>query len=158
MSVIRSTISRVVVVVIAITGLVVACGGNGDTASDDVVTIGNIALTDRQEEMVQLSDQYLAAWKSLDPAAVTALFAPDGTIESILYDDEFRISDGTLTDRVQAAMNAFDMASLERVGPQLVDGDMVYGVSRAGPQTFSTLLVFTPSGTVQILRHISLNS
>lgn len=159
--------SRLFVNLLLTASLLVGCSGGSSSdaetsvttpAVSDVVTVGNVALTDRQQEMVQLADQYLAAWKSLDPAAVAAFFAPEGKLESILYDDEFRVSDGTLTERVQAAMNAFDLASLEPVDPLFVDGNMVYSVSEAGPSTFSSLLVFTDTGTVQLLRHISLNS
>jgi hypothetical protein len=127
-------------------------------AVSDVVTVGNVPLTQRQQEMVRLARQYGDAWRSTDPAAVAAFFAPEGKLESILYEDEFRVSDGTLTERVQAAMNAFDMPSLEPVGPLFVDGNMVHSVSKAGPNTFSSLLVFTDTGTVRLLRHISLNS
>ena len=149
------------------TSLLVGCSGGsaGDAetsiptpAVSDVVTVGNAPLTDRQQEMVRLARQYVDVWRATDPAAVTEFFAPEGTLESILYDDEFRVSDGTLTARVQAAMNTFDMASLEPVGPLLVDGNMVYSVSKAGPDKFSSLLVFTDTGTVRLVRHISLNS
>jgi hypothetical protein len=159
--------SRRFVTLLLFASLLVGCSGGSvsdaetsipTSAGSGVVTVGNVALTDRQQEMVEVTDQYLAAWRSLDPAAVTAFFAPDGKLESILYEDEFRVSDSTLTERVQAAMNAFDMASLERVGPLLVDGDMVYSVAKAGSSQFSSLLVFTVTGPVRLVRHISLNS
>jgi hypothetical protein len=159
--------SRRFIGLVLIAGLLVGCSGGSvsdaetsipTSAVPDVVTVGNAPLTDRQQEMVRLARQYVDAWKASDPAAVTEFLAPEGTLESILYEDEFQVSDGTLNDRVQAAMNAFDMASLEPVGPLLVDGNMVYSVSEAGPNRFSSLLVFTDTGTVRLLRHISLNS
>ena len=129
-----------------------------DVDVSDVVTVDNVALTDRQTEMVRLTQQYLDAWKAGDPDAVAAFFAPEGKLESILYEDEFRISNCTLIDRVQAAMTTFGLSSLERVGPQLVDGSTVYSVAKAGSSQFSSLLVFTDTGPVRLLRHISLNS
>ena len=126
--------------------------------SDDVVTVGNVALTDRQKDMVYLTRQYADAWKSEDPDAVAAFFAPEGKLESILYDSEFRVSNCTLTERIRAAMDAFDMASLERVGPLFVDGNRVYSVATTGSNQFSSLFVFTDTGPVRLLRHISLNS
>jgi hypothetical protein len=157
--------SRRFVSLLLTASVLVGCSGGSDaetsiptSAVSDIVTVGNVALTDRQQEMVQLARQYGDAWRATDPAAVTAFFAPEGKLESILYEDEFRVTDGTLTARVQAAMNAFDMAALEPVGPLLVDGNMVYSVSTAGPSNFSSLLVFTDTGTVRLLRHISLDS
>ena len=129
-----------------------------DVDVSDVVTVGNLALTNRQEEMVRLTKQYLDAWKAGDPAAVAAFFAPEGKLESILYQDESRVSNCTLTERVQAAMTAFGLSSLESVGPLFVDGNTVYSVAKAGFSQFSSLLVFTDTGPVRLLRHISLNS
>jgi hypothetical protein len=129
-----------------------------DVDVSDVVVVGNVALTDRQVEMVGLTKQYLDAWKAGDPNAVAAFFAPEGKLESILYEDEFRISNCTLIDRVQAAMTTFGLSSLESVGPLFVDGNMVHSVAKAGSSQFSSLLVFTDTGPIRLLRHISLNS
>lgn len=122
------------------------------------VTVGGAPLTDRQQEMVRVATDYGAAWRSTQVDAVVDLFAPNGQIESILYDDVFGIGDGALADRVRAAMNAFDLTALEPVAPALVDENRLYWVSTSNGNTFSTLLVFTETGPVEIVRHISLNS
>lgn len=141
---------RVLVALIALVALVWAAFigwtlGNSESESD-VYVIGGGELTERQEEMVRVADEFDTALRDGDGAALLALYVPQGVL-TVPHEPDYRADDGTLAEFMENRTRE----SLVSFPPTLVMGDSVlrYG-SYAGEH--ATLIRFTSSGDVLIIR------
>ena len=73
-------------------------------------------LTDRQEQMVRLLDDYVAAWQRGDGAAAEAMFTENGQL--VIFGTVYRATDGAIADVVEAT----PATSLVVPEPVLVNG------------------------------------
>jgi hypothetical protein len=112
----------------------------------DLYVIGGGELTERQEEMVRVADEFDAALRDGDGETLLALFVPQGVL-SVPGEPTHRVDDGTIA----GFMENRSRESLVSFPPTLVMGDSVlrYG-SYDGEH--ATLTRFTPNGDVLIIR------
>jgi hypothetical protein len=120
-----------------------ACGGNDD-ASSDVVTASGTDITERQRDMLDITDHYLAAWSDTDGDAVASFMAPDGYIEYPERDEVYFVSDGTLQQRVSNG----PYTTLHAHAPRLVYDDRIVLMGEIDALSLNWLSVirFTTSG------------
>lgn len=98
-------------------GLVI---GRATAPSDEPAYLaGGGALSDRQEQMLDVLDEVELAWRAGDAEAVAAAFVPTGS--ATFGDVTYRIDDGTLATYVTGG----DWSSLTVLEPVLVDGNTV---------------------------------
>lgn len=141
-----------VVVLIAVVALLL--GGLGgwllrgdDGGNDDVIVVNGSELTERQEEMLQIGDEYFAAVRDGDGDTLASLFVPEGYVTFEQMNREARVDDGSLARTVSGGVNP----GLEIFEPVLVFGDtLVYTYELAGNTI--EVMKFTPSGEVEIIR------
>jgi hypothetical protein len=142
--------NRVLVVLITVVAVVLAAfigwTIGGSESEPDVYVIGGGELTERQEEMVRVADEFDAALRDGDGEALLALFVPQGVL-SVPGEPAYRADNGTLAEFMENRTRE----SLVSFPPTLVMGDSVlrYG-SYDGEH--ATLTRFTPSGDVLIIR------
>ena len=147
-----------VVVVAAIAVLVglaagwVIFGNNDDSSSDNVaryVTPGSVELTERQTEMVELVDQYMAAWSATDGQRLETLMVEGGHVEYAEQGWRFDLEDGSLQDRV--SNGPYD--SIRTYAPMLVYEDRIVLTGRVDSIDVEWLSVvrFTTSGEVKVI-------
>jgi hypothetical protein len=121
-------------------------------AMDDdpaAVAVGGGSLTERQQQMVDVLDEYEAAWRANDAAAVMAFFAPGGSFSSA--GTQYLMDDGSMA----AFINGGSWDSLTGSDPVLVAGNEVaLHTTWAGTEWFN-VIEFTASGDPLIVRHIS---
>lgn len=121
-------------------------GNDGD--GTDPIVAGGGELTARQEQMVEVYDDYIEAWRNGDGAAAAALFTPDGRIE--FWGTEYRIDDGTLESYVDR-MRAPVPRTLE---PLVIEGETILGFHTLGASTREDNMQFTRTGEVLIRSHV----
>lgn len=121
--------------------------GTGGDSTDPIVAGGG-ELTARQEQMVDMIDDYLAAWKAGDGEAAVALFTADGTMTWGRYD--YRVVDGTLASLVER----MPTPSLELLEPFIVEGNTVFSYQRLLGSTAEDIFEFTSTGDLAIRRHL----
>gem|GEM_PF-6501399 len=126
-----------------------AAGEAGDDESP-VVVAGGAPTTQRQEQMADLLDDYMAAWRSGDGEAVAAFYAPGGefVVASLVGTEVMRADDGSLAAYVEQG----SWASKVHLTPVLVHGDsLTCFYSYAGTRVAT--VDFTSSGEVLIVRN-----
>jgi hypothetical protein len=141
-----------VVVLIAVAALLL--GGLGgwllrgdDGGTDDVIVVNGSELTERQEQMLQIGDEYFAAVRDGDGETLASLFVPEGYVTFEQINRQARVDDGSLAQIVSGGVNP----GLELYEPVLVSDDtLVYTYGLAGDTT--EVMKFTPTGEVQIIR------
>ena len=121
-------------------------GTDGD--STDPIVAGGGELTARQEQMVEVYDDYVAAWKSGDSDAITALFTPNGTFE--IFGTTYRVEDGTLASYVER----MPVPTIEMLQPLLVHRDTILDFHRLGGSNREDVVQFTRTGEVLITSHV----
>jgi hypothetical protein len=125
--------------------------GNSGDETPRVVTAQGVELSDRQQQMVDLMDEYEAAWRSGDVAAFEALVTTDFRyIESADsdYPDVYLWSDGSFQDRVSGGL----YSSIEVYEPYLVHEDLV----AAGGDFGMVIIEFRPGMPLAIQSHTHL--
>jgi len=139
-----------------ILGLLVALvvGGLGGWlargATDDAsaYVAGGGALTERQEQMVDLIQDSGEAWATGDAQALEGMFADDGTFT--VFDVTYRMDDGSL----QAYMDETSFPGLKLYGPIVVRGNqavMFHNYATFGD--IADVFEFTPEGELMIVSH-----
>jgi hypothetical protein len=90
----------------------VACGDDSDssttasqataatTMEPEYIVPGGAGLSERQREMVSMVEAYVAAWQATDGHGVASFMTADGYIEYRHDNTIYRVSDGTLQERV----------------------------------------------------------
>ncbi|MDJ0769854.1 MAG: hypothetical protein QNJ12_13725 [Ilumatobacter sp.] len=120
-----------------------------DSGSDDVVVVNGAELTERQEEMLRVGDEYFAAERDGDGNKMISLFVEQGHVTAptgSLVKTEFRVDDGSLEAMVSRATNV----GLETYEPVLVfDHTIIYASSRHGGEV--DVMKFTPGDDVLII-------
>lgn len=136
-------------VVVALMVIAVAIGWllrGDDGGSDDLVVVNGAELTERQEEMLRVGEEFYAAVGEGDGDKAASLFVPRGYVETLQARGQLRIDDGSLAQRVSNA------PSVELYEPVLVfDDTLVYTMYRTG-RDMTEVMQFTPSGDVLIIR------
>lgn len=126
---------------------------DSDGGEPDAVVVGGGELTARQEEMLELIDDYELAWRNGDGEAVAALFTEQGVLDVI--GTEVPIEGGALADYV----DGHPAPTLEVLEPALVSGDRLVNLHRigaegvVGPGRYSNVFEFTSEGEVLIVSH-----
>jgi hypothetical protein len=93
--------------------------GRATAPSDESAYLaGGGALSDRQEQMLDVLDEAEQGWRAGDGDAVTATFVPTGTMT--WGDRSYRVDDGTLA----AFVTGGDWSTLTILEPVLVDGSV----------------------------------
>lgn len=139
-------IALVAIVALLLAGL----GGwmlRGSDDESDAVVVAGAQLTDRQEEMLRVAEEYELARANGDVDAVLELFVPQGVIN--LNGDIYRADDGSMAGFV-AGLSAPSRVDLD---PVLVHEDLVVSVLSYGGNN-AQMLKFTPSGEVLIIRSV----
>jgi len=155
-----TTVRRVIFVVVVAALLLVAGftagwllrGGDGASPPSYLVSGAVVAgdqLTDRQIEMVGLTEQYVAAFIAQDGDAVASFMVPDGYLAMpTLGDQVVRASDGSLQDWVEQT----GMIPNELNDPIAVYENQVVLTGRLGDNLdWMMLIEFTDSGEVKIV-------
>jgi hypothetical protein len=139
----------------------VACGDDSDssttasqptaatTVEPEYVVPGGAALSERQQDMVSMVEAYGAAWQATDGDGVASFMTADGYIEYPHDDTVFRVSDGTLQERV--TNGPYD--TLQTVAPMTVYDNWIVLSGRIDSMSLNWLSVvrFTPSGDVKTM-------
>lgn len=145
----RSYVWPIVVVVALLLGLV---GGWFIKAAmeDDptTVVVGGGGLTARQEEMVDVAEEYLLAWQEGETADALALMTATAVMKTDA-DDPLRVDDGSL----EAAIDGSAWTTLDLFDPMLIDGNTITQVGVYGGVRFTNVLEFTATGDVLIAEH-----
>lgn len=171
----RTARTGVLVAVVAVVALVVgglvlaACGDDDDTSApafvaglgDTVVVDGEVtdrdALTDRQQEMVEVARDYVNAWIDKDGDAVASFMTSDGYVVLPELNQTFRVDDGTLQEWVEGTLSEIPN---ELNDPLVVSGNqvVVVGYAERVDSDWMITLEFTGSGDVKIERdsHLAL--
>jgi hypothetical protein len=128
-------------------------GGDGASAPSYVVggavVVGD-ELTDRQLEMVDVTQQYVTAFMAKDGDAVASFMVPDGHIAlPTLTDQVVRADDGTLQDWVEG----LGMIPNELSDPIVVRDNYVVLTGRLDAPSLDWMIMirFTESGEVKIV-------
>lgn len=140
-----SAVTSIAIIIALALGLL---GGYVLRGSDDVdptapVTVDGSELTQRQEQMFDLIDDYVIAWQNGDGEAAAAMFHDDGHLR--VYGVERSIAD---------FITATPVPSLDILEPMLVHEDTMLNFHTiAGVGTLSDVIEFTPTGELLIVRH-----
>lgn len=150
-------VGRVVLVAAILFLLGLATGwaafGNNEASDSDTavtyVTPGSTELTERQTEMVELMDQYVAAWSATDGQRLETLMVDAGHVEYAEQGWRFDLEDGSLQDRVSNG----PYESMENYAPMLVYEDRIVLTGRVDSVDVGWLSVirFTTHGDVKII-------
>ena len=108
---------------------------------------GGGALSDRQEQMLDVLDEVELAWRAGDAEAVSAAFVPTGSATD--GNASYRIDDGTLATYVTGG----DWSSLTVLEPVLVDGNNVTFYYTVNGTSYLGSVVFTGTGDVLAVHH-----
>ncbi len=117
--------SAALILLLALVVPTVGCD-SGNDASADEVTVNGAEITDRQRDMLDIVDGYVAAWSATDGDAVASFMTPDAYIEYPERDEVFLVSDGTLQERVSNG----PYATLHAHAPAVVYDDRVVLMGR----------------------------
>jgi hypothetical protein len=126
---------------------VTACGG--EDASPDVVTASGTDITERQRDMLDITEEYVAAWGDTDGDAVASFMTPEGFIDYPEDDEVFFVGDGPLQQRVSNG----PYTTLHAHAPKLVYDDRVVLMGRIDALSLNWLSVirFTTTGEPLII-------
>jgi hypothetical protein len=115
----------------------------------EYIVPGGAALSERQRDMVSMVEEYLAAWQATDGEGVASFMTAYGYIEYPHDDTIYRVSDGTLQERV--TNGPYD--TLQTVAPMTVYDNWIVASGRIDSMSLNWLSVvrFTPSGDVKIM-------
>lgn len=126
-------------------GLVI---GRATAPSDEPAYLaGGGALSDRQEQMVDVLDEVEQAWRAGDAEALSAAFVPTGSATD--GNASYRIDDGALATYVTGG----DWSSLTVLEPVLVDGNTVTFYYTVNGTPYLGSVVFTGTGDVLAVHH-----
>jgi hypothetical protein len=146
----RSVITPIALVVAVVLGLLAGflVWGLGDTDSTAPVAAGGSELTARQEQMIDLLDDYVAAWRIGDSEAAATMFTENGVFTWL--GTEYRVDDGALANVV----TSLPVPTLDVLEPVLVnDTGMLHFHTVTGMGTFSNVFEFTADGELLIISH-----
>ena len=148
----RPTIAWLAVVAAAAASIGLLVGflawGGDDRDPTAPVAVGGDDLTQRQQQMVDLVDDYTAAWRAGDGDAVAALFAADGV--ATIVGQELPVEGGVLAAYVEAN----PLPTLDVLEPMLVgEAGMLNYHEAAGFGTLSNVIEFTTEGELLIVSH-----
>jgi hypothetical protein len=118
-----------------VVGFLLWGGSEGQPA---VVTRNGVELTQRQVEMVDVAEQYVAAWQANDGDALTSFMTPDATFSHADLNDEYTVADGSLQTLVSRTA-VYSTMQLDE--PMLVDGDHLVLVGRIDSMNLEFLSV-----------------
>jgi len=138
-----------------LSGWLLANAADEDSKPTTVVA-GNVALTDRQQEMIRITDEYTKAWQANDVNAVLAFYTSTGTFRAVPGGPTYRVDDGSL----EAFVRSGDWSTLTAIGPTMVVGGEVVLVTRtAGVGPWMNVLDFTQyiGAAPLILNHLSIS-
>jgi hypothetical protein len=125
---------------------------HGSSGDPDVIVAGGGELTERQEDMLDLFDEYTEAVLANDGAAVAEMFTENGTWSGDVG-DELAVSDGTL----EAFVNTFDFTAPLSMEPILVDQNRLIYAHEYMRGHYQDIVTFTMGGELQIVNHRILN-
>lgn len=139
-----------IIVGMAVVGLLIGLlGGWLLFGSDDVISVRETTLTDRQNEMVALIEADFTAWQANDVDTVLSYYTDNAVF--VALDVEYPVADGSLADYVRSFFGAKNM---EQLGPQVVvDGNTVITFHTYSGATYTNIFDFTTTGDVSIVRH-----
>lgn len=146
----RSVFTPIAIVAALIVGLIAgfALWGTDDTDVGDAVAAGGVELTARQEQMVDLIDDYVDAWQNGDGDAVAAMFAPEGSLT--VDGTEFPVEDGQLAGYVDRTPTP----GLDTLEPVLMSGNTMFNFhTLGGENTLNNVMEFTVNGELLIISH-----
>lgn len=136
-----------VLVIGAVAGWLARGPGHGTPA---YVVAGGGAPTERQQQMIEMFDDYVAAWRSNDPDAVLSFYTDEGVFEwAGRSGPEYRVDDGTLRGYVE---NAVDHRGMTVGKPMLVQENRIATVGEVAGVRFVAVVEFTPNGELQVMR------
>ncbi len=147
-------IASVVAALALVVGLGVGflLGGSDDPASTDLVAVDGAELTDRQEQMEAIVDEYVAAWQEGDGDTLAAMFTDDGSLE--VFGTEYPVEGGALAGYVDTHRTP----TLETLEPVLIDDNRMLMFHRGvGMGTLTDVIDFTSTGEVLIVSHEIMN-
>lgn len=140
----------------------VVCGDDSDSSSTtasqataatttepEYIVPGGAALSERQREMVSMVEPYIAAWQATDGDGVASFMTTDGYIQYPEDNSIYRVSDGTLQERV--TNGPYD--TLHTVAPMTVYDNWIVLSGRIDSMSLDWLSVvrFTSSGDLKIM-------
>lgn len=112
------------------------------------IAAGGGELTERQEEMVAVLDDYTNAWDTSDGAAALETMTPTAFVT---FDNtSWRVEDGTLVRNIESGLYG---PSLDHLDPILVEGNAIVAFHRYGGLEVANVFEFTNSGEVLITQH-----
>ena len=117
---------------------------------DGVVVVGGGELTQRQEEMVDMLDEYGVAYLGNDGAAVVEMYAENGTLSG-LGNPVLHANDGTLEEFVNEFSfpdGPFDPE------PVVVHENTVRFAHEYAGRTYFDIVTFTSMGELHIASHV----
>lgn len=119
-----------------------------ETSVPAAMAVDGDELTDRQEEMLELLDDYSAAWRAGDGEAAEAMFTSNGVLT---YGKDYLASDGGLA----AFIDAIPTPRLEMLEPVLLSGSTMISFHELTPEgaTRQNLMEFTATGEVRLIKH-----
>ena len=140
----------------------VACGDDSDssttasqatlatTIAPHYVVPGGAPLTERQREMVTVTEKFIAAWQANDGEGVASLMTAGGEVVMPGENLTLLVSDGTLQQRVES-IAAY--STLHALDPMLVHQDWIAVAGRIDSISVDWLIVleFTSTGEVKIV-------
>ena len=138
------------IVGMAVIGLLIGLlGGWLLFSSDDVISVNEMELTDRQTEMVAMIESNFAAWQANDVERALSYYSDNATF--VALDVEYPVADGSLADYVTSFFGAMHM---EQLAPDVVvDVNTVITFHTYRGATYTNIFDFTTTGDVLILRH-----
>lgn len=140
-------IAAVVALLALAVGGVVGWTLRGDDTTPTGVLAGEGELTARQEQMLDLFDEYEQAWNDADGAAIVDMYTETGTFDSL--GTVYRAGDGTLEAFVDRGWD------VDVLRPVLVNGNEVLSFHTIdGSTTFMDTMTFTSIGEVLIIEHV----
>lgn len=142
---------------IALAALLLGALGGWWVTRDDgspapaAVAAGNTELTDRQEDMVAMARDYMAAWQANDAEQVLGFLTPYASFVPVPAGVKYAVADGSL----QAYVESADWSNLQVVDPILVNDYELTVVSTLSGSQYTNLLRFTSSGELQVMLHMT---
>ena len=138
-----------------IAGLVIGWAVFGDGADPEpdtaltYVTPGAEELSPRQAEMVDVAEQYLAAWLATDGQRVEPLMIDTGYVEYLEQGSRFNVADGSLQQRI--SNGPYD--SMENFSPMVVYDHRIVltGSVNAVNVRWLSVIRFTTASDVKIV-------
>ena len=113
------------------------------------IAAGGQDLTDRQQAMADVLDDYVIAWQAGDGEAAAALFGGNGVVE--ILGTELPVQDGVLASYI----NTNPEPELEILEPTLFTDTKAFNFHTiSGFSDFANVFEFTTAGDVLIIRHV----